>query len=118
VTKKGVWRGILLGMALWGTMITPMPGEGVVSPSEVEVLLVDLTLAPPEIVGMRDMKHERFAWDRDLTVFLDQEGQKMDAEAFLRRYDRQMVVLVRAPSGEITEAYPKGAKAGGGQESP
>ncbi|OPZ60817.1 MAG: hypothetical protein BWY88_00400 [Synergistetes bacterium ADurb.Bin520] len=115
MTKKGVWYGILLVMVLWGTMMTPLPGEGVAPSSEVEVLLVDLTLTPPEIVGMRDMKHERFSWDRDLTVFLDQEGQKMDAEAFLRRYDRQMVVLVRAPSGEITEAYPKGAKAGGGQ---
>ena len=118
MTKKGVWYGILLVMVLWGTMMTPLPGEGVAPSSEVEVLLVDLTLTPPEIVGMRDMKHERFSWDRDLTVFLDQEGQKMDAEAFLRRYDRQMVVLVRAPSAEITEAYPKGAKAGGGQESP
>jgi len=118
VTKKGVWRGILLGMALWGTMITPMPGEGVVSPSEVEVLLVDLTLAPPEIVGMRDMKHERFAWDRDLTVFLDQDGRRMDAEVFLRRYDRQMVVLGRAPSGEVTEAYPKGSGSGGTKGSP
>ncbi|HQF91988.1 MAG TPA: hypothetical protein PK393_11425 [Synergistaceae bacterium] len=118
MTKKGVWNGILLIMVLWGTMMTPLPGEGVVSPSEVEVLLVDLILVPPEIVGMRDMKHERFSWDRNLTVFLDHEGQKMDAEAFLRRYDRQVVVLVRSPSGEITEAYPKGIKAGGGQESP
>ncbi len=118
MTKKGVWNGILLIMILWGTMMIPLPGEGAVSPSEVEVLLVDLTLAPPEIVGMRDMKHERFSWDKDLTVFLDHEGQEMDAEAFLRRYDRQMVVLVRAPSGEVTEAYPKGSGSGGTKGSP
>ncbi len=105
--RRIVWCVALLGLMVGGIGTHPLRGEGVAVRSEVEVLLVAIHPNPPEIVGMVKMQHRSFPWEKDVTIFSDQEGQKMDAEAFFRRYDRQMVVLVLDPSGGVSEAYPQ-----------
>ena len=105
--EKSLRWAVLLGLVLGGALGCPFRGDAVAVRTEMPVLLVSLLVEPPEIVGMVKMQHRRFPWEKDLTMFRDQEGQEMNAETFARRYDRQMVLLILDPSGVVAEAFPQ-----------